>query len=294
MGSCFTDNIGTLLQQNLFNIVVNPFGVTYNPMSLAGNLEKLLDKEEYTREDLYLQNELYLSFDHYSGFSDPDPDVALERINSAFQKAKENLGPDSTLLLTFGTSYIYTLKSSSEVVNNCHKLPAADFNRRRLTVEEITSRYVQLLERIWSEKGKLKVLFTVSPVRHLKDGFSENSRSKAILLLAIEELVEKYPDRCAYFPAYELMMDDLRDYRFFENDMVHPNGQAIDYIWNAFKGAVLDKESLRIMAELKSWIKAKQHRPMHTSTRSYSKFMENTEATGKKLRNDYPFLNWPE
>lgn len=292
MGSCFTENIGSYLGNYLFNCIVNPFGVTYNPFSLKKGLEELLYKEKYAPEDLQFRKELYFSFDHYTKFSDPVAEYALEKMNSSFLRAKNYLHEAGTLILTFGTAYTYKYLKSGEVVNNCHKIPASEFERRMLGTDEIVESYLQLLDDLRKVNPDIHILFTVSPVRHLKDGLVENQLSKATLLLAIHRIINARPETCSYFPAYEIMMDDLRDYRYYKDDLLHPNEQAISYIWQHFSENYIDRESLRIMKQLDPVLKAFSHRPLHTSTKEYHNFRASTLEKVRKLKDNYSFLNW--
>ena len=250
LGSCFTENIGSFLEKHLFNVVVNPFGVIYNPFSIRNAIEALMHRDSYTIEDLNRHDELWFSFDHYTKFSDPDQHEALRKINDAFEKAKARFHASDRLILTFGTAYIYALKSNGRIVNNCHKIPAREFNRRRLTIREITDAYTELIKKILVHRPDMQLLFTVSPVRHLKDGFVENQRSKSILHLSIEQLTEAFPGTCDYFPSYEIMMDDLRDYRYYDNDLVHPNEPGMTYISELFREHCLDEQAQQVAREL--------------------------------------------
>ena len=294
LGSCFTDNIGKKLQNYLFNVSVNPFGVIYNPLSIKNALDALLQKDAYTRNDLDFHDELWFSFDHYTKFSDPSPEKVLENINAEFAKARSVLNDAGTLILTFGTAFVYTHQEQGRVVNNCHKIPASAFQRKMLSVEEIVSEMAPLLDKLRSAHPKLKILYTVSPVRHTKDGLAENQRSKATLLLAIREIIHSDPKKCGYFPAYEIMTDDLRDYRYYAADLVHPNDQAIDYIWELFRKNCLDKEANEAIDKLEPVLRGLQHRPLHFGTEKYRKFRSQLEDKTRKLKNEYPFLNWDQ
>ncbi|MCF8225104.1 MAG: GSCFA domain-containing protein [Bacteroidales bacterium] len=294
MGSCFTDNIGELLRKYLFHINVNPFGVTYNPASIARGLEILLKKDRYEAEELRIFNELYFSFDHYTKFSGTDRDRVLNTINDSLLAAGADLKKTGPLILTLGSAYVYIFKETREVVNNCHKLPADRFDRELLSVEGIANRLGNVIDQLKLMNDQMKVILTVSPVRHIRDSLIENQRSKSILLLAAKELVNSYPGTCSYFPAYEIMMDDLRDYRYYASDLLHPNDQAIQYIWEHFKNTYLDPESLKIMDQLNPLLRSVSHRPLHPGTPSHRKFISAMEEKKEKLRNYFSFLNWSE
>ncbi len=292
LGSCFTDNVGEFMEHYLFNVRVNPFGVIYNPLSVKRALEALLHKDQYSEDDLDQYNELWFSFDHYTKYSDPDKDRALEKINHDFLAAKNDLRSTGFLVITFGTAYTYRYKATGNIVCNCHKKPAAEFDRFLLSPKSIIQEYSKLIPELLVVNPGLQIIFTVSPVRHLKDGLEENQRSKAALLLAIHELAEQFPDTAHYFPAYEIMMDDLRDYRFYDEDLVHPNKQAIKYIWERFLETAVSSESHAIIKEIEPLLKDKGHRPMHKDTTAYRKFTDQLAKKEQVLKKKYPFLYW--
>ena len=292
LGSCFTDNIGAKFKKYLFNVSVNPFGVSYNPLSIQIGIKQLMKKKEYLSEDLQSFNDLFFSFNHYTKFSDPDKTVALNKINKEFFAAKKIFSEAGTLILTFGSAFVYELKETGGVVNNCHKLPSSKFNRRLLSVKEIVESYSELLGELLSLNRDLKILFTVSPVRHIKDGLIENQRSKSTLLLAIQELENLFPEICSYFPTYEIMMDDLRDYRFYSSDLLHSNDQATDYIWEHFVKSMMNASTKDIMEQLNPLIRSIAHRPIHPETAASQKFLFETKNKARKLQESYPFLNW--
>ncbi len=292
MGSCFTGHIGSILVKNLFPVQVNPFGVIYNPASVKKNLQALMEKERYTDDDLGFHNGLWYSFDHYTPFSHPDKKKALEQINEAFGEAKNFLRKARFLVITFGTARVYRFRKTGQIVCNCHKIPARQFDRLLLDPATIVSDFEQVLDNLQQYNPDLHVLFTVSPVRHLKDGHTGNQVSKSSLLLAVHQLVERNPELRSYFPSYEIMMDDLRDYRFYQPDMIHPNEAAITYIWEKFTGFAIDPESLQIIRELTPLLKGLTHRPRHRDTPQYQEFRSTLEKKERKLREKFPFLRW--
>ncbi|MEX0982465.1 MAG: GSCFA domain-containing protein [Bacteroidales bacterium] len=294
LGSCFTDNTGSYLEKYLFHVSVNPFGVIYNPLSISNSITALIGKEEYLEEELRFHDGLWFSFDHYTKFSDPDRKIATEKINKAFLEAKQLFQRAGHLILTFGSAYVYERKETGKIVNNCHKLPASQFIRRLLTVKEIVQHYQALVDQILSIYPEIKIILTVSPVRHIKDGLTGNQQSKSTLLLSAGELEKLYPDTCYYFPSYEIMMDDLRGYRFYSADLLHPNGQAIEYIWNHFLGNCIKEDAEKIIKSLDPLMKALHHRPLHAHTEQYKKFRELLAEKMRKLKKDFPFLQWSE
>lgn len=294
MGSCFTDNIGAKFKKYLFHVTINPFGVTYNPLSIKKGIDKLLAKEEYLAEDLEYFNELYFSFDHYTKYSDPNKEKALEKINKDFFSAKKAILEAGTLIISFGSAFVYEHLDSGKLVNNCHKIPASDFSRRMLTTKEIIGQYKDIMDSLLSVNPGIKILFTVSPVRHIKDGLIENQRSKSTLLLTIKYMEEMFPESCSYFPSYEIMMDDLRDYRFYGQDMLHPNDQAIEYIWDYFKSSTLEASAIEIIKKLEPLLSAMSHRSIHPESLATKKFREATQIKLEKLKTEFPLLNWSE
>lgn len=292
MGSCFTEHIGSLLKRNLFHVSVNPFGVTYNPLSVQTGLESLLVRELYTEDDLDHYNNLWFSFDHYTGFSSSNKKIALQKINLSFEGAKEMLLNARILVITWGTSWVYTNNSTGKVVCNCHKIPASQFTRWRLSTNEIIQSYKTLLSSLFEFNPDLKILFTVSPVRHWKDGAHGNQLSKATLLLAQEALAEQFPEKVFYFPAYEIVMDELRDYRFYTQDMLHTNNQAIEYIWEKFGPALLSEDALRIILDLKPLLKLIEHRPMSQEGEINQNWIKEKDKKIKTLNAEYPYLAW--
>lgn len=275
IGSCFATNIGKKLIENKFNLCLNPFGILYNPTSIAKGLALLMDGKEFTEGDVFLDKGLYNSFYHHSSFSHSSQEQCLNRINSSLQEAGQLLKKADILFITFGTSYVYEYLATSEVVGNCHKLPSKDFRRFRLSVSDIVKQWRNLLLELKTVNPKLEVIFTVSPIRHLRDGAHDNQLSKATLLLAIEKLSE-IDSNTHYFPSYEIVLDDLRDYRFYAEDLIHPNNLAIEYIWNILKDTYLAKESEAIITEWNNIKRAINHRPFNEENEDHKEFLKQT------------------
>ncbi len=292
MGSCFTENIGRLMERWMFPLTVNPFGVTYNPASISRQLEALMQKEAYVAEELNHHNELWFSFDHYTGFSSPERQKCLEGINRTFLHAKKELQQASVLVITWGTSWVYRYNPTGKVVCNCHKIPSGQFTRTRLSVNEILNLYSDVLTRLFDFNAGLKILLTVSPVRHWKDGAHGNQLSKASLLLATEALELQFPGKVSYFPSYEITMDELRDYRFYADDMLHLNSIATGYIWDKFQKALVSDESQQIIGELEPLLKMEDHRSRENSSIAYKNSLSKRQEKRAGLREKYPFLKW--
>ena len=291
MGSCFADNIGRRLQAGKFRVSHNPFGVVYNPLSLSKQIELLCIKERFETADLEFRNELWFSFMHYTLFSDTDKEACLARINDSFERARNYISTANVLFLTLGTSFAYTIKSTGEVVANCHKLPAKEFSHRFIPLHETVEELKKSIELLRSFNPGLKVVFTVSPIRHWKNGAIDNQRSKAALLLAVAELEKKLPE-IYYFPAYEIVMDELRDYRFYAEDLLHPSDFAVDFIWQKYMSAYFGDETKSITSAIEELNKALNHKPRHTNTTEYRKFVKSVIKKAEQLTKKYPSLNF--
>jgi len=293
MGSCFTENIGQKLLDLKFNVDMNPFGILYNPESIANNLKILLEKRIFTEKDLFNDHGLWNSYYHHSRFSDVDRDAALQKINNRITSSNEFLKTADFLIITFGTAWVYELKETGTIVSNCHKVPASEFKRFRLGVFEITETYRELLEQIWKINPGLKVIFTVSPIRHWKDGAVENQLSKATLLLAIDQLTRGFGNQgCGYFPSYEIVMDELRDYRFYAEDMLHLSPVATDYIFERFSKVIISRESKEISKKILKLKKSMDHRPVNPGTNEYLDFINSNLNEIEQLFADFPSLDF--
>lgn len=291
LGSCFAENIGRQLKEMKFHVDINPFGILYNPASIAQALRHLMDGTPFCREDLFLSHGLYRSFHHHGNFSDMDADNALEMMNQRFLKASRMLPHANRLVLTFGTSFVYSLKENGYIVANCHKLPEALFDRRRMSTLEIVDQWKELLASLWSLNPDLKIIMTVSPIRHWKDGAHGNQLSKSTLMMAVEQLQELFPERLEYFPSYELMMDELRDYRFYADDMLHPSQLAIAYMTNRFREAFFSEETKQIEETWKKLKRAVDHRPFQPQSPAYKQFLLQTLLKMKHLKEKFPFFD---
>ncbi|MDR0733885.1 MAG: GSCFA domain-containing protein [Dysgonamonadaceae bacterium] len=281
-GSCFTENIAVKMSDAGFNIDANPFGAIYNPLSLSLNLNRLIDGKPYAKNELFEDNGLFHSFAHHSRFSGTDISETLEKINSRLAYSSAFLRKAGMLIVTFGTAFVYRLRVTGAVVSNCHKLPSSRFIHERTGLEDIAVEWNSLVERLKGYAPEIKILFTVSPLRYLKYGFHENQLSKATLLLAIEKIIRNNRDTY-YFPAYEAVTDDLRDYRFYADDLIHPSEQAIDYVWEKFSEAYFDKATLRIAQEFESVERALRHEPFYPESAEYREFLRKTEEKRARL-----------
>lgn len=293
-GSCFTEHIGNRLADAKFSARVNPFGIVYNPLSIARCLERLWAADRpFHAAELFENAGLWRSWEHHSAFAGTTPEDALRRLNEAYSADAAALRQTSRLLLTFGTADVFMLRSTGQVVANNHKMPAAHFDSRRLSAEETTDAICNILEPIHAAQPGLKVVLTVSPVRHLRAGAVANQRSKAVLVLACEAICRRLPF-VHYFPAYELLLDDLRDYRFYAADMIHPSEVAVSYIWDHFVETFCSPETRQLMDRIGKIRRAAQHRPFHRDTEDYRKFAEAQRDAIARLKAEQPGLDFGE
>lgn len=292
IGSCFVENMGQKLVEKQLPFHQNPFGIVYNPLSIAAQLDILTTEKRFIESDLLNINGLFHSWLHHGFYSDDSVFSTLNNINSAIDDARLFLKNTKRLFLTFGSATVYALNTTGETVSNCHKAPPQYFNKKRLSTTEIVAAFLPILEKLSTQIVDLQVIITISPVRHLRDGLIENNLSKATLLLATDELTQKLPN-VSYFPAYELVIDDLRDYRFFERDMMHPTAQAVDYIWQFFSETYFSEETKTVIREVEK-IKAMQaHRPLKGSnTEGVKKFQEALVSKIEEIEKRFSFLSF--
>ena len=258
VGSCFADEIGEKMVRGGFEAMVNPFGTLYNPASIAASLLRSISEKEVGKEDVFCGGDgVWHSWMHHSKFSSTDVATLVERINSTTHRVADFLREADVLVVTFGTAIIYRLKETGMLVANCHKQLDSLFVREQLSAYDIVDQWQMLLQLLESVNPKLKVIFTVSPIRHKRDGYHVNQISKGILLQALDEIVN---NKWNYFPSYEIMMDELRDYRFYAEDMIHPSAQAVEYIWQRFEDTYFDKKTKDVLAKATKEWRQSQHR----------------------------------
>ncbi len=291
-GSCFTENIGGKMEALKYPVDINPFGILYNPVSVAHGLRILLQKRNFSESELIQNDGLWHSFYHHSRFSAPEADKVLEAINDRVGSSSHFLKNAGFLFLTFGTAWVYEYKATGQTVSNCHKIPEKSFRRFRLTPGEIVEDYRQLLTEIWKINDELKVIFTVSPIRHWKDGAIENQRSKATLILAIDQIISGFgEERCNYFPSYEIMMDELRDYRYYNEDMIHLSVSSANHIWEIFQEALIEEESKRVADRVEKIIASINHKPFNKFTPGHLNFLKQSLYKTERLQEKYPYLD---
>ena len=284
LGSCFAYEVGSLCRGLGFDALVNPFGVLYNPASIAQSVERLFRGEPFCHEDVIAVGDgQYCTFSHNTAFWNASKNALLQQVNQSLAEAHVHFAKSKWIVISLGTSWVFRYKANGSVVSNCHKLSANQFERQFLSVEQ-SFRYLSEIVRQHPEK---QFIFTVSPLRHLKDGLHENQLSKAALLLAVDEVCKAF-DNAHYFPAYEILLDELRDYRFYKEDMVHPTEQAVRYIWERFVDFAIDpkeKPAMKAAAELKQML---QHRPVFPESEAFKKFEMLKETKISELKRDYP------
>lgn len=292
VGSCFSDNLGEKLKHNRFNVMINPSGIMFNPVSITRSLTSYITGHPYDHSMIFKTQEWWTSWDHHTRFSHADPDALLDMMNSSLKEAHDFLKKTKWLIITLGSAWVYQL-DNGDVVANCHKVPTDKFRKKLLAVEDVLSSLDNLIHRLFIYNPGIKIMFTISPVRHLRDGFIENNRSKAVLIQAVHHLVDKFSN-LFYFPSYELVIDDLRDYRFYAEDMVHPNYQATEYVWQKFVDACMDAGTLNVMKEINLVNAARAHKPFQPKSEAHMKFRRKQFDNLLRLEKEYPFINWRE
>lgn len=287
LGSCFTDHIGGYLSERQFRVLANPFGISYNPVSLS----RCLLGVDFQENNFFENGGIWRHWELHSELAHPDLAQALALARTAQQTTQQFLAEADVLMVTLGTSEVFTLESTNEIVANCHKMPAAHFQQRRLSVTETVDTLKEAFEKIRVLRPNLKIVLTVSPVRHLRNGAVENQRSKAVLLLACAEIAATLPNTW-YFPAYELLMDDLRDYRFYTSDMLHPSETAVEYIWERFGQAFFEGPTLQLNQQIEKINAGLRHRPFNPDTPQHQAFLEKIQAQIAKLQAQYHWMKW--
>jgi len=291
LGSCFSENIGNKLDYFKFQSAQNPIGILFHPKAIETLVTNAINKKEYSEEDAFLLNERYHSFDVHSHLSDGSKEVLLENLNQAIQQTKKQIYESTHIIITLGTAWVYRHIESDTIVANCHKVPQKKFLKELLSIEEISESIESIIALIRDINPNTNFIFTVSPVRHLKDGFVENQQSKAHLISAIHQVVEPRK-QIFYFPSYELMMDELRDYRFYAEDMIHPNQTAIHYIWEKFTECWISQGAIPTMKQISSIQKRLQHKSFNPDSEGHQKFLENVSTDIQKLQQQFPHMSF--
>lgn len=282
-GSCFSDAIGNTLKENKFPVLVNPFGTNYNPVSIHKTLRAALNGALPLSHSYFEHNGLYCHYDFHSEFSSPDKSLVEATVKSVIQTTHNFIKEAHWIIITYGTAWVYRRNETNDIVSNCHKMPAQNFTKELLTEKKILESFEGFYQNLKAVNPTCKIMLTVSPVRHIKDSIELNSLSKSILRVACHTLTELHKD-VVYFPSYEIMLDDLRDYRFYKSDMLHPNVDAEAYIWNKFADSMFDDRTKEFIKKWKPVYTSLQHKPFHGQSESHQKFL-------KKLLADLEELN---
>jgi hypothetical protein len=298
LGSCFAENMGDKFQYFKFQSETNPFGIIFNPVSIERIIDRVVNDGLFTEEDIFFHNERWHCFEVHSDLSHSNVEVLLDNLNQILTETKKQLLEATHIIITYGTSWVYRNIEKNAIVANCHKVPQKQFTKELLTVVIIQESIENTIRLIQSINPNCNFIFTVSPVRHLKDGFVENQRSKSHLITAIHNLLpiaigtENCSLRSEYFPSYEIMMDELRDYRFYAEDMLHPSLMAIDYIWERFKKSTIAETAHDTMEIVESIQKSLSHRSFNPNSESHKKFESKLKEKITKLVSQYSFMKF--
>ncbi len=295
LGSCFVENMGSKLDYFKFRQLQNPFGILFHPMAIEKLMERAILEITYFESDIFHLNERWHCFDAHSALSETSKENLIKKLNDGLEATRSHLHTTSHIIITLGTAWVYRHNTSGNLAANCHKLPQREFSKELLSIDDIANSLERTMEHARSINKNIQFIFTVSPVRHLKDGFIENQRSKAHLISAVHKVLRTGITPIAvegYFPSYEIMMDELRDYRFYDRDMVHPNQLAIDYFWEKFKQTWISEEAYATMTEVDDIQKGLQHRPFNPDSEQHRKFRDTLETKIASIRQEFPFMEF--
>ena len=290
LGSCFVENVGAKLDYFKFQQTQNPFGILFHPLAIENLVQRAIEEKTYQQEEIFEQDGIWRCFDAHSDLRSDNPEALLHLLNQCLKDTKKWLETSSHIIITLGTAWVYKYNSSGKTVANCHKVPQKQFTKRLLSVTEIEASLDQMVKLIQKVNPKAQIIFTISPVRHLKDGFIENQRSKAQLITALHQIINGH--NVPYFPSYEIMMDELRDYRFYGTDMVHPNQLAVDYIWERFRSAWISQNAYPVIDEVDAVQKGLLHRPFNPDSEAHQKFKTSLSNKITYLQERYPFMKF--
>ena len=291
LGSCFSENIGEKFTYFKFRQLQNPFGILFHPFAIENLVDKAVNQFVYTEKDLVFHNEQWHCFDAHSRLSSPDKIQLLKTLNEALQQTYKKLKEASHIIITYGTAWVYQLKNTQKFVANCHKIPQREFDKKLILAEKLQESIQNTIELIQQVNPSAAFIFTVSPVRHIKDGFVENQQSKSALITAVHQSIASVK-KASYFPSYEIMMDELRDYRFYAQDMLHPSDLAIDYIWQRFVETRLTQSTQQTMQEIDKIQKGMLHKAFNQESEAHQKFLNKLEVSKKTLIEKFPFINF--
>ncbi|NNE33254.1 MAG: GSCFA domain-containing protein [Winogradskyella sp.] len=290
LGSCFTENIGEKLKFFKFQTEVNPLGILFHPLAIENVITRAINKDYFTEKDLHQTNEQWFSFEAHSKLNSTSKEDLLINLNEALNKTRSQLAESTHVVITLGTAWVYRHIESDAIVANCHKVPQKQFLKELLSVNTISESLNAITSLVKLINPEVTFIFTVSPVRHLKDGFVENTQSKSHLIAAIHQCIDQRHNK-SYFPSFEIMMDELRDYRFYKEDMIHPSKVAIAYIWEKFQLVWFSEETLKIMNKIASIQSQRSHRPKNPDSVEHKKFITNLNAEIELFRSNYPHIS---
>lgn len=290
LGSCFVENIGKKFSYYKFQAVQNPFGILFHPLAIEKLVSRAIEEKEYTEKDIFYLNDRWQCYDAHSDLSSVSKEQLLDNLNRGLTATQQQLKKASHVIITLGTAWVYALKETKQEVANCHKVPQREFDKKLLAIDAIVASLQNTITQIKNSNAEVNIIFTVSPVRHLKDGFVENQLSKAHLLAAIHEVLKG--ENATYFPSYEIMMDELRDYRFYADDMIHPNTLAINYIWEQFISVWVSDSIAAIMNDVDVIQKGLLHRPFNPESEQHQKFVDSLERKIAYIQKEYSFMNF--
>ncbi|SHJ94083.1 GSCFA domain-containing protein [Pseudozobellia thermophila] len=289
LGSCFSENIGEKFTYFKFRSLRNPFGILFHPLAIENLVSRALRKKRYTQDDIFYHNERWQCYDAHSDLSALSQETLLGALNNGLEKTAEHLATATHIGITLGTAWVYRHLETDTVVANCHKVPQRQFSKELLGIAEMMVALNTIMDSVRSINPKAQFILTVSPVRHLKDGFVENQRSKARLISAVHAVLQ---EGVSYFPSYEIQMDELRDYRFYKEDMVHPNRLAVEYIWEKFSAVWIVEKARPVMDRVDAVQRGLLHRPFYPDSEQHRKFSENLEKKMENLREEFPFMDF--
>ena len=293
IGSCFAAHIGSRLLKYKFNLLLNPFGILFNPVSIARCLGFGLEIHKPSEMMVVRNDEMWHSMDHHGSFSSLKREDVEEKISQTNSKLHEFLQNTKLLILTFGTAYGYEFRQNKQIVANCHKMPASFFNKKLASPKQIIHSLFGPMEKLYNINPNLKVLLSVSPVRHIRDSLIQNQLSKSTLIISCHHLCQTF-SFCHYFPAYEMLLDDLRDYRFYKVDMIHPHELAIQYVWERFQQSLLQDKDDHLMQALDKIYQSLEHRPIHPDSTAHKLFLDKLLQQIQDLEQQYPQLDFKE
>ncbi len=286
-GSCFSENIGAYFTRFRFNTTINSHGILFNPISIAHALKEVCENKRYTLEDLIFHNNSYISLNHHGLFNHSDSQQALTQITQGITAYRDALERSKALFITFGSAHAYMYNTNGQIVANCHKIPQHQFTKQLITHTQITDVWMPLIEKMKRINPGMNVVLTVSPVRYFRDGVIENQHSKSHLLIACHQLTQAF-EHVYYFPSYELVLDDLRDYRFFGEDLIHPNTLAIRYVWEKLMHWCLHHKAIQVIHEMEPHLRFLEHRPLHANSDDHRAACKQKESILQQLINYVP------